>query len=36
MIDGYVADGNVGISKKRKLTEKQRQKLAENLKRNKR
>lgn len=36
MIDGYIADGNVGISKKRKLTEKQRQKLAENLKRNKR
>ena len=35
MIDGYVT-GNVGISKKRKLTEKQRQKLAENLKRNKR
>ena len=36
MIDGYVTDGNVGISKKRKLTEKQRQRLAENLKRNKR
>lgn len=36
MIDGYIIDGNVGISKKRKLTEKQRQKLAENLKRNKR
>lgn len=36
MIDGYIADGNVGISKKRKLTEKQRQKLVENLKRNKR
>ena len=35
MVEGYI-DGNVGISKKRKLTEKQRQKLAENLKRNKR
>ncbi len=36
MVEGYIIDGNVGISKKRKLTEKQRQKLAENLKRNKR
>lgn len=36
MVEGYIIDGNVGISKKRKLTEKQRRKLAENLKRNKR
>ena len=32
MIDGYVVGGNVGISKKRKLTEEQKQKMAKNLK----
>lgn len=32
MIDGYIVGGNVGISKKRKLTEEQKQKMAKNLK----